>query len=289
MVVPNGGNANKAEMVAINMALCWASLLGDGETWQGNLHPRFHIHSNALVAGRKSSGKWGGPTCAIWENGNRGITHYLQARFGREAVCYEHVRGHAGNPWNEAADKLSVACRHGRLGFVCNDGLEGFLTNHACGVEWLWAVPEGWARQLLPPIIGQRMWLRRPKAMTCNATPAIRSHPLTLAANEEARVETGHIKLKAASANVLSLGDGDRKGTSRARVAILMRQAHELGLHLVGLQETRANRAIKASDHYEVLVGAPEKSGHHGVQLWVNLDLPINDKGSKKSTKTKSK
>ena len=59
-----------------------------------------------------------------------------------------------------------------------------------------------------------------------------------------------------------------------------MRQFHEAGCHVVGLQETRHRHLQDTANPYYHIVGAPATSnGQDGIQLWVSKTLPLYEDG----------
>ena len=65
------------------------------------------------------------------------------------------------------------------------------------------------------------------------------------------------------------------RGTSISRQQLLMRQFHEAGCHVVGVQETRHRHLQDVANPYYHMVGAPAtSSGQDGV-LWVSKTLPL--------------
>ena len=56
----------------------------------------------------------------------------------------------------------------------------------------------------------------------------------------------------------------------------LLQQCHEKGLHLVGVQETRAAKVTNRNNAWYFIVSAPCRSdGHYGIQIWLHRQLPL--------------
>ena len=63
-----------------------------------------------------------------------------------------------------------------------------------------------------------------------------------------------------------------------ARHEALMTSFHQLGVHVVGVQETRSKlQGHHAAEHFHVLSAPAMRSGHCGVQLWVAKKIPVQD------------
>ena len=91
-----------------------------------------------------------------------------------------------------------------------------------------------------------------------------------------------HIDIKFATANILTLStNADTKSTSIHRQQILMRQFHEAGCHIVGLQETRHQHLQDTANPYYHMVGSPaNKAGQDGVQMWISKSLHLSEHGT---------
>ena len=84
-----------------------------------------------------------------------------------------------------------------------------------------------------------------------------------------------------ATANVLTLtSHAESHTTSITRQQILMRQFHDAGCHVVGLQETRHRHLRDLSNPHYHIVGSPATAeGHDGVQIWISKTLAFYTDG----------
>lgn len=83
-----------------------------------------------------------------------------------------------------------------------------------------------------------------------------------------------NVNLKVATFNVLTLATRKEKwiGTgSTSRHLSLLKQCDEQGLHIVGVQETRAGKTTnRVNPYYQVITSPCRPDGHYGVQIWLH-------------------
>ena len=97
----------------------------------------------------------------------------------------------------------------------------------------------------------------------------------------QASVTDIKVDMLVATANVLTMMvSADSSTTSTTRQQILMRQFHDAGCQVVGLQETRHRHLRDLSNPYYHILGAPATAeGQDGVQIWISKTLPFYHDG----------
>ena len=266
------------EHAAMANALIWAVHMS---TWHLQRFPTqpvtFHFHFDAMNTGYQAAGWWRAHEYKEWQALFRSLAHILEHRHGARQLTWQHVRAHAQHPWNEMVDRFAkfASMNPGRVGDC-----------------------ESWHRWLNdPPMLNALQWIWYLELMRANVPTAAPMHglllvhplqaptsaaePLTPPPAPEVDVLEFKINLKLATANVLTLSaDPASKSTSITRQQILMRQFHEAGCHVIGLQETRHRHLQDLANPYYHVVGAPAThTGHDGVQLWISKVLPFCDGG----------
>eukprot|EP00969_Alexandrium_andersonii_P159250 7035538-Alexandrium_andersonii.AAC.1 len=149
-----------------------------------------------------------------------------------DAITFEHVKAHAGHPWNELADSLaSVAAASSRVDHeAMGEPSPVFAIEHSAGLyqgaQYPVANGQGWT---LPPM----------KPATHLQAVVQATHPLAIQAHagqgDGAQRRPSPVILTVATANVLTLDAGSKSGSPSAdatslptgRMTILQQQAHE--------------------------------------------------------------
>eukprot|EP00438_Fugacium_kawagutii_P015997 Skav226894 [mRNA] locus=scaffold2258:78933:84782:+ [translate_table: standard] len=275
-----GASSFVGEQHAITWALIWALQL---RLWFGLHFPLASVsiafHYDSQATGNIAAGIHHPTLMTPLGQLTRGLAMCLDDLCPQGFLQWCHVHSHQGFLWNEVADclaKHALESAHSCLPpwQSCLDSPDSV---NACA--WLWCV-----RRLvlgdatLPRLVGRL--LHSPVSPPCppkrklDTLQPLESLP---ASPTEPPVAT----FKAASANVLSLSQGDAScATSGARQLAIMKQFHSLSVHVVAIQESRHKKLLSQNNPwYHVFGHACDCHGHFGVQLRVHRDLPMRAGG----------
>ena len=172
-----------------------------------------------------------------------------------------HVCAHQGNPWNEMVDSIAKEVWKGwrpRRAFHFKSG--PLLRHQLADWAWIEAAPS----HELPGL----------ERILQNETPRTEKGILDATLQGTAHQNFRSIdsaKIKVATANVgTMLYDSERSPGVSSKAMELLRQFEENEVHIIGVQESRANKTqCIESGPYTRMIVAGEK-GNAGVELWVN-------------------
>ena len=195
----------------------------------------------------------------------RGTFQALQSSLEPDALDYSHVRGHAGDIWNELVDFLakSEAAKSHNLH---RQKLDLLKLKHAIPYFWMLFdqhaglpnfTPHGF--DVHPPNIPDLLpLLPHPKEQT-------------------ATLQEIQVHLSLATLNVGSLFVGpDGFG---GKLSFLRGQVKSHALNIVGIQEARSPAGMSAAEDVLRLAGGADK-GKFGVELWISLVQPYGYQGN---------
>ena len=216
----------------------------------------------------------------------------------QRVIVWKHVKAHAGNPWDELADRIAAwsSSESSPAGYL--PALESLFSPGTGVVEWsafLEALPSQ-QRPAYPSRCGEHLLVT--KALVPQAGP----HSLCPEPGRPAKAPQqaffdpkatrarrrhfqGQVTIKVVTMNVQTLypksvckravNDVPEKAVS------LQRQLHLAGVHLAGVQETRMRSSARRSGvHFDILDAAATPEGHSGTALWINRELPWGQRGS---------
>ena len=207
----------------------------------------------------------------------------LQAEWIEDRTQYVHVKGHDSHAWNELADSLAAFA----LKFSSSSQDAPIIDLHLLAVnpdelKWTWMQDStAPVAPCFPPFIDEQavafpLSCRR---VSTGITPATQV--------EDCR----KFQCKAITANVLALdprNECQQVGRCNSeRTMRLDHQWHELGAHLIGLQETRTDAGRFQSDHFHILASGADRShtATLGCELWFHKSLSICSDGSEDEIK----
>lgn len=265
--------APRAEATALFLALRWCCQMyfqfPSAKPW---VEFAFDCQHVAGVA----QGKLGGHHNADLLIPIRALLHWLEHWLTID-FHWTHLNSHQGHPWNEAADTL---CHHGRKHSVVQNDMKAF--HQQCTfdgqdlvpIQWLWLLEKSLRCDVDAPLLHDFHW-RFNIAQPLTSLPQISQQPIAQRrdAQPQGPREVTNIKLQFATANVLTLFPGQHYASTyiSARAEQLDRQFHDLGVHFIGLQETRSRQdGHHRLQHYHVLSAPASQRGVGGVQLWVH-------------------
>lgn len=276
--VASAEHAYIGEHAAMVNALIWAVQLS---TWHLQKFPMmtvaFHFCFDATNTGYQAAGWWRAHEYKEWQTLFRSLAHILEHRHDAKQLTWNHVRAHAQHPWNELVDRVAkFASKNPQLVGTCDHWIPWLSDSSMMNaLQWIWylEVMRSGAPEVAPL---HGLLLAHPLRVPA-ASPDVSLAPST----STCEAYKFQIDMKIATANVLTLSiDPTASTTSITRQATLMRQFHEAGCHVVGLQETRHRHLQDTANPYYHMVGAPATSqGCDGVQLWISKTLPIYEDG----------
>lgn len=197
------------------------------------------------------------------QNAARMLMTVLERRAeARQGSCTGvHVCAHQGHPWNEMVDSIAKEVWKGWKPLKKFHFKSGPLLQHRLA-KWAWI--EAAPSHELP---GLRRILQ-------NESPDEDKGKLDVTLQGVARQPLQSFrsaKIRIATANVGTMSYGSEQGQGVSSKAMeLLRQFEENGVHIIGVQESRANRTqCVENGPYTRMIVAGEK-GNAGVELWIN-------------------
>ena len=241
--------------IAEREALCWSLLWRIGQN--SNIPTVFR--SDSMLALQQAKGDIGSLVCDTSFKTLRGCAQLLETALGPEGILFDHVPGHAGDPFNEICDQ--IAKQEGQRGFYLPRPSLHLATWRQL-IPYLWLLfgenvgaPlfQGAGFSVLPPDLppeasAQRTECPRPRLQAVAFTVSI------------------------ATGNVQSLGLGTQ-GFS-GKLHYIRTQFVALKLNFLGLQETRSPEGM-ANTHGVLRLSSGCDKGQAGVELWCNLQQPV--------------
>eukprot|EP00438_Fugacium_kawagutii_P022440 Skav232867 [mRNA] locus=scaffold2451:243489:249386:+ [translate_table: standard] len=226
-------------------ALSWASL------WRLT-HP--HATSTVFISDSKSGLATADGSASVGKNLGaqilRSSARALRAKLPPQGVWYRHTRGHAGQYWNELADRLATFSRR--------------------------TAPP--LQMVVPPLQG---W----QSIVPHLWTLYQDHGAALDPALNCICEEAFINVQIASANVLSLYTGHAGGVGK--VAYLQEQFALQKLHIVGVQESRSAPGCFVSKEW-IRFSAGADHGTLGIELWINTAQPYGRIGEQNLFLTKN-
>jgi len=271
-------HAYVGEHAAMINALIWAVQLSTWHLQQFPAHTiAFHFHFDAMNTGYQAAGWWRAHEYREWQTLFRSLAHVLEHPHGVRQLCWQHVRAHAQHPWNEMVDRFAKFASMNPHAVGTCEQWHHWVTDLSLlnAMQWIWYLE---VMRSGSPTAAPLHGLLLEHSMYAPAMMPTPSVPVNV---QDVEMQTFKIELQIATANVLTLSiDPTTRTTSRSRQQILMRQFHEAGCHVVGLQETRHRHLQDLANPYYHIVGAPATSnGNDGIQLWVSKTLPFYEDG----------
>ena len=241
--------------IAEREALCWALLWRIGQN--SNIPTVFR--SDSMLTLQQANGHIGSMDCDLSFQMLRGCAQLLAAALGPDGLIFDHVPGHAGDPFNEICD--AVAKQEGRGGF--------FLPRPRLQLEkWRKLIPYMWI------LYGSDLGAPTFQGTGFNVSPPALppSTPPMKALKPRPSQQPIDFALSLATGNVQSLGLGTQ-GFS-GKLHYLRTQFADFNLNFIGLQETRSPEG-SAHAHGILRLSSGHDRGQAGVELWCNLQQPF--------------
>ena len=234
-------------------------------------------HYDSMVAGGKAFGQYTAHTHVTCAHATRCMIQLCDTAFNT-TIRGLHVKGHNGDPGNEAANTLAEAAACGSPTHP-HDPLLASLAAGDFGLEisWVWALfyppfgPYWHELQLHLPLSG-------PRSSSYSGLTAVPHVPSI----EE---EIGKVCMQLATANVLTLkpkrthkqaSEDTACGLgSASNQDAFFRQCHEEGIHLLACQETRLKRGPRYNEWYFFRHSSATDHGCYGITVAFSTQLPI--------------
>jgi hypothetical protein len=212
-----------------------------------------------MLALQQAKGDIGSLVCDTSFQMLRGCAQILESALGSAGILFDHVPGHAGDPFNEICDQ--IAKQEGQKGFFLPRPQLHLATWRRL-IPYLWilfgktnGVPtfQGTGFNVQPPDL--------PPAVVPDRRSTRRSSRKLI-----------NFAISIATGNVQSLGLGTQGFTGKLQY--LRTQFAALKLNFIGLQETRSPEGL--AHKYGILrLSSGSDNGQAGVELWCNLQQPI--------------
>ena len=240
---------------------------------------------DANVTGQQCRGSWTSYKHPCIQRFTRNLVYVIQSRHGFDSIHWTHIKAHRGHWWNEVADVLAKhAVTHSDM-VQNSELLYALLENEPSmrAIDWIWALEQmETAHPAMPMLMDNHLYhFRQP----VTDIPPFENH---FGATPNSKTQSQNqtkvtLTLKIATFNVLTLDSKKDKtigtGTS-GRHLTLLQQCHEHGLHMVGVQETRALRVTNKNNlHYHVIHSPCRSDGHCGIQIWLHRTLSFDGNG----------
>ena len=256
----------EAEAAALCAALSWAVSLPK--------HVPLHFCFDCMGAAKAANGEWAIPvdSCGSQRPAHciARCLHLLLTSLDR-AVSYLHIRSHQGEAWNELVDCAAKAAASS--GSTLCLGWEPWLQLLASDLlPWLWFLPAGrdsFALPLLEDLVCRTA--SQAVGLDLVPEPSRPSRPSSEACSS--------CTISCATFNVCTLRPAESRhgtpGLYRMGIQqVLQAQCRDLGLGIVGLQETRlpSASAFTTSD-FLCFHSSATPAGMEGCALWIAKDL----------------
>lgn len=190
---------------------------------------------------------------------------------------WEHIQSHCGHPWNELADSLAKWAALGHGCFLPDALCDRMQASNSLNWEWLRAAPAEF-RAAYPPIVGTDF------VFTELRSEAALTPPRGSAEGGGGSRPGMSAGFGVVSYNVRTFKSGDNPGAVEpaelpapplpGRAAALRRQFRDLGVAIVGFQESRTAAESYQVDGFLVIASGAIK-GNLGCELWVDLRAPL--------------
>ena len=236
-------------------ALTWAMLWRIGQN--SNIPTTFR--SDSLLALHQAQGAIGAASCDRSFQTLRGCAQLLDSALGDHGLLFDHVPGHAGDPFNEFCDH--IAKMEGRKGFYLRRPRIDLSTWQPI-IPFLWMLFDTQAG--VPQFQGGGFDVGPPSLPPVE--DPMPPPPLDFS------MKTIDFTISFATGNVQSIGRGEQGFAGK--LGFLRSQLAALHLNFMGLQETRADEG--ASLQQGILrLSSGSTQGQQGVELWCNLKQPF--------------
>ena len=240
--------------------------------------------------GFAGSGRW--KTDQNWKQlvNYRSIMHFAEAVYG-PLFIHERVKAHSNQPMNDLADVLA---NHFRDSKTSQQGkfewIHDILATKTDVLSWGWYWAESLMHTLHLPLAHADT--EAALSWTLHDHPGVQAVMQDLECQSNQQQITTKCALQVMTYNVRSLQksktgpDATDFEIYNEKASFLKEQVAALGIHVVGLQETRvsAKASFRSSDFLRITSGADPPYNLYGCELWFNLRQPWCSTDDLKST-----
>ena len=271
-----GYSAYAGENGAIVWALLWAVNLSDLHWTTFQTHEvAFTFNFDSTGAGFLAAGYWRTTLALEWRVLLRSLSQLLQTRHGLHNLTWNHIRAHAGHPWNEAADALAKFAATQEASTCSSELWEQWLAqpDKLTALQWLWYLElmEGHDHRV-PSLHNGFM---RCVLSNFDVKPGPPHVPVHVQDQHDEGTMTC-FSFNIATANVMTL-----TAQAASRQMILMEQFDQQKCLIVGVQETRHRHVTGRNNSYYFILDHPATAaGCDGVQMWISKRIPYSSDGS---------
>ena len=224
------------------------------------------LHSDSICTVMRANGQWQLAAADTLANTCRNIAQAIDCLRRVRPFDILHVRGHGGNPWNELADSLAKHALHAECTVLHGEAISEWVRE--CSLDNLWLLlsaflePGLWPQHNGSHMVDTGMVL--PAAMPpVGEVLQSRTAPLEVSARWHA--------LRVATLNVQTMAEGTEESQANyaGRAAFLRDQFASLGVHVVGIQEARTDKASSfISGNFIRICSGATAAGQLGVEAW---------------------
>ena len=257
-----------AALTATKFAHDLLKLIFEVQPWM----PTMWFGYDSLTVGSQASGLWATKRSRLIGKSIRTLHRLLQLHFGVQCEDY-HIRGHHGEAGNEFVDVLAQAAAQGKSSSNIRPFLDYFQAHaFVSAFEWSWILFDKEFAQFWDDFD-----LKLPRRPTTVPTAEILPIPTSATTSDE---PNGALTLTLCTYNVLTLRSDNMRvnemGVSGpSRQESVLRQFHEAGVVIFGLQETRLKGCRQQfHDNYLLVKGSATTQGHGGTLLGFSKTLP---------------
>ena len=241
--------------IAEREALTWAMLWRIG---QNSCIPTI-FRSDSMLTLQQAQGVIGASQCDSSFQILRGCGQLLDSALGPDGLLFDHIPGHAGDPYNEFCGH--IAKQEGKKGFFLKrPALE--LSTWRPIIPFLWMLFD--SHSGVPSFQGSGFDVHPP-----DLPPVDDPRP---AEQHDVRLKQIEFAISIATGNVQSLGRGEHGFAGK--LGFIRSQLLELHVNFLGLQETRSEEG-SSLQHGIFRLSSGSSQGQGGVELWCNLQQPI--------------
>ena len=253
------GSQRLGSEIAEREAMCWAML------WRLGIdcHIPTCFRPDNLTTGGQAQGKFGTHEIDDSFKCLRGLYQALACILPDDNLRIDHVRSHAGEPWNEMVD--GIAKQESKKGFYQKrQDIDMRL--------WLQDIPFIWT--LLTTNDGL------PDLASDGHVPFAPDLPIVqtqeVHASTQWRKTSIHFSIGSGNVGSLFIGPDGHGG----KLSYLRAQMKSFALNFIGIQEARSPPGLSVAENILRIAGGSQ--GHlYGNELWVNLDQPFGYAGTK--------